>query len=107
MKALLARLLGTSKDLLEKLKIISRETFVFCWPFMLTAFKSGAVLLIPVAMEVVKSLEGVHTMRGAEKFEAAVEALKTEAIKRGQMFPSEVLGGIVQHAVINLREGGK
>jgi len=95
MKTLLAKLLGISRQLLEWLLPILRDSAV-------TALEE----LLPVALKIVASLSMDSTKGGAEKRAKAVDLLREEAKLIGVNAASSLLNLTVEMAVARLKAGG-
>jgi hypothetical protein len=93
MKTLLAKLLGLSKSLLEFYAPILRE---------LTA--SGVAALLPIALEIVRSLADKKST-GARKREAAVDQLRDSATVLGIRASESLLRLTIESAVSRLKVG--
>jgi hypothetical protein len=95
MKTLLARLLGITTSILE-----------FMLPLMRAMLATGLAALLPLALEIVRSLDR-KDMSNAQKFNSAVSALRAEAIAQGINAGTNLLENAVNIAVAKLREGSK
>jgi hypothetical protein len=96
MKALLARILGVTSAVLD-----------FLLPTMRALLRTGLVALLPLALEVVRSLAAKKDIPGSQKFQHAVSALRAEAIAQGIEASTNLIETAVKLAVEKLREGGK
>jgi hypothetical protein len=96
MKTLLARLLGITSTVLD-----------FLLPTMRALLATGLAALLPLALEIVRSLASKQDMTGSQKFQHAVSALKAEAVAQGINASTNLLETAVKAAVEKLREGGK
>jgi hypothetical protein len=93
MKAFLAKLVGVTTNVIN-----------FFLPAMRLILATGLSALLPVAIEVVRSLND-KPMSGGDKFKLAVETLKNEAIVRGIEAGTNALEIVIVSAVAKLREG--
>jgi len=91
MKTLLARLLGITQSLLA-----------FYLPILRELLASGMSSLLPVALEIVVSLANKN-MSGAEKREAALEKLRSAALREGIAATESLLRLTVESAVTKLK----
>ena len=91
MKAFFAKLLG-----------ITNSIWNFYAPLLRSLAITGAGLLLPIALEIVRSL-AASDKSGAEKREAAVAALKTAALKQGVAATESLLRFTVESAVQRMR----
>ena len=94
MKALLAKILGISKAVLD-----------FYLPIMKRVFASGAAALLPVALEIVKSL-ATNGTTGAEKREKAVSLLQSYARQEGISAAESIIRQTIESAVQNMKVEG-
>jgi hypothetical protein len=95
MKTLLAKLLGITTNILE-----------FMLPLMRAMLATGLAALLPLALEIVRSLDR-KDMSNSQKFKTAVSALRAEAIAQGINAGTNLIENAVNIAVAKLREGAK
>jgi hypothetical protein len=90
------------KSLLAKLAGFSSAIFNFYAPILKSIFASGAAALLPIALEIVKSLADTDKT-GAQKREAAVKALTKAAVTNGIDAAESVIRFTVESAVQKLK----
>jgi hypothetical protein len=91
MKTLLAKLLGLTRAILD-----------FYAPILRELLASGMAALLPIALEIVVSLANKN-MSGAEKREAALEKLRSAALREGIAATESLLRLTVESAVTKLK----
>jgi len=89
--ALLARVLGVSRALLE-----------FYLPVLRRILATGFAALLPMALEIVRNL-ATTDKTGAEKRTQAIDALRVAAIERGLEASENLLRYTVESAVQRLK----
>jgi len=89
--ALLARVLGVSRALLE-----------FYLPVLRRILATGFAALLPIALEIVRNLAATDKS-GAEKRTQAIDALRVAAIERGLEASENLLRYTVESAVQRLK----
>jgi hypothetical protein len=90
------------KSLLAKLAGLSSAIFNFYAPILKSVFASGAAALLPIALEIVRSLADTNKT-GAQKREAAVKLLTQTATKQGIDAAESVIRFTVESAVQKLK----
>lgn len=95
MKALLAKLLGISRAVLDFYAPILRQLFV-----------SGTAALLPIALEIVKGL-ATNGTTGSEKREAAVKKLQEAALEQGINAAESAIRLTIESAVAKLKAEGE
>ena len=93
MKTFIARLLG-----------ITRSIFSVYAPLLRGLAVSGAGVLLPIALEVVRNLAQTDKS-GAEKRDEAIAILKTSAIRQGLEASESIIRFTVESAVQRLKMG--
>ena len=90
------------KSLVAKLLGITNSIWNFYAPLLRQLVVSGAGVLLPIALEIVRSLAS-SGRTGAEKREEAVEALKAAAISQGVSATESLIRWTVESAVQRMR----
>jgi hypothetical protein len=93
MNPLIARLLG-----------ITRSVLSFYVPLLRVLAASGVSILLPIALEVVRSLANTDKS-SAEKRDEAIAVLKTSAIRQGIEASESLIRFTVESAVQRLKLG--
>jgi hypothetical protein len=91
MKAFIAKVLG-----------ITQSVWNFYGPLLRQLAITGTGILLPIALEIVRSLASTDKS-GAEKREEAVAALKGAALKQGVTFTESLIRFTVESAVQRMR----
>ncbi len=91
MSALLARMLGISRALLE-----------FYLPILRRILATGFAALLPLALEIVRNL-ATTDKTGAEKRTQALDALRVAAVERGLEASENLLRYTIEAAVQKLK----
>ena len=94
------------KSLVAKLLGITNSIWNFYAPLLRQLVVSGAGVLLPIALEIVRSLAS-SGRTGAEKREEAVEALKAAAISQGVSATESLIRWTVESAVQRMRLEGR
>lgn len=90
------------KNLIAKILGISASVWNFYAPLLRALFVTGASALLPIALEVVRSL-ATTDKSGAEKREEAVGILKQAAVKQGLSVTESIIRFTVESAVQRMR----
>lgn len=94
------------KSLVAKLLGITNSIWNFYAPLLRQLVASGTGVLLPIALEIVRSL-ATSGRTGAEKREEAVEALKAAAIDQGVSATESLIRWTVESAVQRMRLEGR
>ena len=90
------------KNLLAKLMGIGASVWAFYAPILRSLFTSGASALLPVALDVVRSLADT-SKTGEQKRESAVIKLRGQAVLMGVEASEALLRFTIESAVQRLR----
>lgn len=90
------------KTLLAKIAGFSSAIFNFYAPILKSLFATGAATLLPIALEIVRSLADTNKT-GAQKREAAVKALTKAAVTNGIDAAESIIRFTVESAVQKLK----
>ncbi len=90
------------KSLVAKILGITASVWNFYGPLLRQIVASGTCALLPLALEIVRSLAS-SGRTGAEKREEAVEALKAAAIDQGVSATESLIRWTVESAVQRMR----
>lgn len=92
------------KNLLAKIMGIGASVWNFYAPILRSLFTSGASALLPVALEIVRSLADT-TKSGEQKRENAVIKLRGKAVEMGISASEALIRFTVESAVQRMRAG--
>jgi len=90
------------KALLAKLAGISSAIFNFYAPILKQALATGVAALLPIAIDIVRSLAETNKT-GSQKREAAVKELKNEATDLGLKVSESIIRFTIESAVQKLK----
>lgn len=90
------------KTWIAKLLGLTSAVWNFFWPVLRELMASGAAALLPAALEIVRSL-AKENLSGEQKFSAAVDRLRSQAVEYGIDAGVSVLRFAVESAVQKMK----
>lgn len=90
------------KNLIAKLLGITQSVWAFYGPLLRSFVATGASALLPIALEIVRSLAQTDKS-GAQKRSEAIEALRSSALAQGISATESLIRFTVESAVQRMR----